>query len=117
MASLRDRAPALQLCTTIVAVPQELPQTGRILLHESLDRGVASAEQLHVLKALIYERRTPPDHVLCVVDPAVAAALAAPLSKVHFSIAFINSLTTLPQVYYGHREVVSSILGGGVEGL
>jgi len=38
-------------------VPQELPQTGRFLLHESLDRGVASAEQLHVLKALIYERR------------------------------------------------------------
>ena len=39
------------------------------------------------------------------------------MSKVHFSIAFINSLTTLPQVYNGHREVVSSILGGGVEGL
>ena len=28
-----------------MAVPQELPQTGRFLLHESLDRGVASAEQ------------------------------------------------------------------------
>jgi len=39
------------------------------------------------------------------------------IHQVHFSIAFINSLTTLPQVYNGHREVVSSILGGGVEGL
>ena len=41
-----------QFCS-IGAVPQEHPHASGVLLHECLDRGVAPAEQLHVLEALI----------------------------------------------------------------
>ncbi len=57
------------------------------------------------------------DQTSCTQIPAAAAPRKLLEGCGRLAGAFINSLTTLPQVYNGHREVVSSILGGGVEGL
>ena len=73
------RPPALKLGTPVSAVPHKHRQIGRILLHKRLNSGLAIAEQSHVLKALIYESRTPPDHMCSIIYLRLAAALATAL--------------------------------------
>ena len=73
------RPPALKLGTPLGAVPHKHCQIDRIMLHERLDSRLAIAEQSHVLKALIYECWTPPDHMWNIVYLRLAAALAAAL--------------------------------------
>ena len=52
---MQARPPALKLSTPIGAVPHKHRQLGRVMLHECLNGGLATAEQSHVLKALISE--------------------------------------------------------------
>ncbi len=69
--SILAGAPTLQLCTLIMATPQESCQLAGILLQKPCHCGNgAVVKQLNMLHPLIYQGWAPPDHMCLIIHLA-----------------------------------------------